>query len=301
MARTDPSWCLVLAIWGSKYGPAHVNELARQARAKSPTLAEIVLFTDRLRGGIDAEVRQTLFPDYFHRPDFFTGLYRAKLAVFSRGLLPRGRPCVFVDLDTIVTGDIGQIAALIRGTEDCLMMPPAGIGFSILRRPVDWLRGGRYPVGNSSLVAFHSDARRNIAETFQSLHSRGIDIDKLYMLIDDMFISWFQRGRIRGIPKGLAVSFRREFMARARIILWLRRAMPGRAKRRAGLVAVTLNGLAVKPEQLATLSDGSIIRAENGRIGYWSDPFIGPVRQEIMASCRRVISATPPDDTSSPT
>jgi hypothetical protein len=301
MSGGDPTWCLVLAIWGNKYCPAHVNELVRQARAKSPTLAEVVLFTDRIRDGIDADVRQTLFPDYFRRPDFFTGAYRAKLAVFSRELLPRGRTCLFVDLDTVVTGDLGQIAALIRGTEDCLMMPPAGIGFSILRRPVDWLRGGHYPVGNSSLVAFHSDARRNIAGAFQGLHSSGIDIDKRHMIIDDVFISWFHQGRIGGIPKTLAVSFRREFMARAKVILWLRRAMPGRAKRRAALVAVTLNGLAVKPEQLATLTDGSVIRAENGRIGYWSDPFIGPVRQEIMASCRRVISATLPEDTSSPT
>ncbi len=301
MARTDPSWCLVLAIWGSKYGPAHVNELARQARAQSSTLAEIVLFTDRLRDGIDGDVRQTLFPDYFHRPDFFAGAYRAKLAVFSRDLLPRGRSCLFVDLDTVVTGDLGRIAALIRGTEDCLMMPPAGIGFGPLRRLVDRLRSGRYPVGNSSLVAFHSDARNNIAEAFQNLHSSGTDIDQLHMVIDDVFISWFQRGRIGGIPKDLAVSFRREFMARARIILWLRRALPGRAQRRAGVVAVTLNGVAAKPEQLATLADGSVIHGENGRIGYWSDPFIGPVRHKIMASSRRVIAATAAIDASSPT
>ena len=285
-----PSWCMVLAIWGNRYGPAHVNELARQARAHSSTLAEVVLFTDRQRDGIDSNVRQIRFPDYFHRPDFFAGAYRAKLAVFSRDLLPRGRVCLFVDLDTVVSGDLGQIAALVRGTEDCLMMPPAGLGFSVLRRPTDWLNG-RYPIGNSSLVAFHSDARHNMAEAFKRLHSSGIDVDKPHMLIDDTFISWFHRGRIRGIPKTLAVSFRREFLARARAILWLRRLRPGRFQRRTGVVAVTLNGLAVKPEQLANLADGSVIHAENGRIGYWSDPFMGPIRQKIIASCRRVILA----------
>jgi hypothetical protein len=297
MAAAAP-WCLVMAIWGTKYGAPHVNELARQARALSPTLAEVVLFTDHLRDGIDAEVRQTLFPAYFHRPDFFAGAYRAKLAVFSRDLLPRGRACLFVDLDTVVTGDLGRIAALIRGTEECLMMPPAGIGFSPLRRPMDWLRGGRFPVGNSSLVAFHSDAQANIAEAFQQRHSSGTDLRERYMTIDDVFISWVHRGRIGAVPKTLAVSFRREFMARARAILWLRRALPGRSQRRAGLVAVTLNGLAVKPEQLATLTDGSTIHGENGRIGYWSDAFIGPVRQPIVASARRVLAAT---GTSSPT
>ncbi len=299
MAATAP-WCLVMAIWGSKYGPAHVNELARQARAQSRTLAEVVLFTDRLRDGIDPEVRQTLFPVYFHRPDFFAGAYRAKLAVFSRDLLPRGCVCLFVDLDTVVTGDLGRIAALIRRTEECVMMPPAGIGFSALRRPADWLRGGRFPVGNSSVVAFHSDARANIAEAFQRLHSGGVDVDKLHMMIDDVFISWFHRGRIGGVPKALAVSFRREFMARARLILWLRRVLPGRSQRRVGLVAVTLNGLAVKPEHLATLDDGSTIHDDSGRIGYWSDAVIGPVRQKIIASAQR-LQAAAQDGKSSPT
>jgi hypothetical protein len=172
------------------------------------------------------------------------------------------------------------------------MMPPAGLGFGPLRRLVDWVRGGRhYPVGNSSLVAFHADAPQNIAEAFQNRHASGIDVNELYMNIDDVFISWLNRGRLRGIPKSLAVSFRREFMARAWVILWLRAASPFRRKRRAGLVAVTFNGLSVKPEQLVSLPDGGILRDEHGRVGYWSDAFIGPVRQMTIASCRRVMSA----------
>ena len=296
-------WCLVLAIWGEKYNGHHVNELARQARVNSPGLAEIVLFTDRLRDGIDADIRQTLFPAYFHRPDFFAGAYRAKLAVFSRDFLPRGRPCVFVDLDTVVTGDLGEIAALIDSTERCLMMPPAGLGFGAVRRLLDWPRKDKFPVGNSSLVAFHSDARHNIAEAFQRLHASSTDVDKLHMVVDDVFISWCHRGRIGGIPKNLAVSFRREFMARARFILWLRQLVPGRSRRRAGLVAVTLNGMASKPEQLISLRDGAVIRGENGRIGYWSDSYIGPIRQKIIASALRLCAdaAAPPNGTSSTT
>jgi hypothetical protein len=302
MASAGP-WCLVLAIWGEKYNEHHVNELARQARANSFGLAEIVLFTDRLRDGIDADVRQTLFPAYFHRPDFFAGAYRAKLAVFSRDLLPRGRPCVFVDLDTVVTGDLGRIAALIDETERCLMMPPAGLGFGALRRTVDWPRKGKFPVGNSSLVAFHSDARHNIAEAFQRLHASSVDVDQIHMRVDDVFISWFHRGRIGAIPNQLAVSFRREFMARARFILWLRKLMPGRTRRRAGLVAVTLNGMASKPEQLVSLRNGSVMRGESGRIGYWSDSYIGPIRQKIISSARRLLAdqAAGQDGTSSTT
>jgi hypothetical protein len=286
----DGTWCLILAIWGRKYGSPHVNALARQARALSPGLSEIVLFTDHIREGIDPGIRQTLFPPYFHRPEFFGGAYRAKLAVFSRHLLPPGRRCLFVDLDTIVLGDLGRIAALVVESEDCFMMPPAGLGFGPMRKLTDRLRPGmHFPVGNSSLVAFHSDAKANIAEAFEQLHAAGVNVDSRHMIIDDVFISWFARNRIKGIPKHLAVSFRREFMARSRVFLLLRKALPSRRKRREGLVAVTLNGMAAKPENLVTLAEGSLIRDSHGRVGIWSDVVMGPARQRIIAGCRQIV------------
>lgn len=284
-------WCLVLAVWGEKYRAVHVNELARRARALSPSLVRVVLYTDRLRDGIDANIHQTLFPAYFAWPEFFGGAYRAKLAVFSRLPLPSGVRCLYVDLDTVITGDLGRIAALAEGPDEVWMMPPAGLGFGAARRLVDRLRGGKhYPVGNSSLVAFHPDAEPNIAEAFHRRHADGIDVTLRYMHVDDVFISWLMRGRLRGIPNTLAVSFRREFMARARLILWLRHLSPRRRNRRKGLVAVTFNGLAVKPELLVDLPDGELLRDGKGRIGYWNDRFIGPVRQQIIASYRRILS-----------
>jgi hypothetical protein len=283
-------FCLVLAIWGDVYRSAHVNELAREARRLSPDLAEVVLFTDCPRDGIDSDICQTLFPAYFARPDFFLGGYRAKLAIFTREALPPGRRCIYVDLDSIVTGDLGRIVGLVQTPQDFWMMPPAGLGFGRLRRLVDLARGDRhYPVGNSSIMAFHSDAKMNITEAFQVRHAAGIDIDTRYMCVDDIFISWVMRDRLRGIPKSLAVYFRREFMARAWPILWLRLASPFRRHRRAGLIAITFNGLSVKPERLVVLPEGAAIRDKHGRVGIWSDAFVGSIRKKIIASCHRVL------------
>lgn len=289
---TRRDWCMVLAIWGEKYGAAHVNELAVSAMRQSSGLAKVVLVTDRIRPGTDPQISQALFPDYFHRPDFFAGAYRAKLAMFSTAVLPPNMRCVYVDLDTVVMGDLGKIADLVESPSDYFMMPPAGLRFGRVRKLADWLRGGSsFPVGNSSLVAFHSAAEPNLSDTFQAMHAAGTDIGAKYMLIDDVFISWFARKNLFGIPVSQAVMFRREFLSRSLFLLRIKALLPWVKRRRAGLVAITLNGNAYKPESLIALEDGAIIYDSKGRKGYWSDRFIGPARTRIIASCRRILLA----------
>ncbi|NJM82866.1 MAG: hypothetical protein HC844_10515 [Tabrizicola sp.] len=285
-------WCLVMALWGDKYGAAHVNELAGEARRQAPGLTKIVLLTDRHRPDVAPMVSQAAFPDYFQRPEFFQDGYRIKLSIFSRLVLPADMPCLFVDLDTIVLGDLGRIAALVSGPTDCFMMPPTGLGFGRLRRITDRIRPGmNYPTGNSSLVAFHSGAEPNLAETFQRMHAAGTDVDARYMLIDDRFISWFARDNLRAIPNDLAVMFRREFLSRSLTWLWLRGRLPAVRRRREGLVAITLNGAAFSADSMADMAEGTLIREAKGRKGYWSESWIGPSWQKIIASCRRVVAA----------
>ncbi len=289
---TQRDWCMVLAVWGEKYGTAHVNELAASAKRHSSGLAKVVLLTDRIRPGTDPQISQTLFPDYFHRHDFFAGAYRAKLAMFSTAVLPPNMRCVYVDLDTVVIGDLGKIADLVESPSDYFMMPPAGLGFGRARKLVDWLGGGSsFPVGNSSLVAFHSAAEPNLSDTFQAMHAEGTDIGSRYMLIDDVFISWFARKNLAGIPRSLAVMFRREFLSRSLFLLRIKALLPWVVRRRAGLAAITLNGNAYKPESLIALEDGAIINDSKGRKGYWSDRFIGPARTQIITSCRQILLA----------
>ena len=284
-------WCLVLVIWGDKYSDAHVNVAVRSARAHSATLRRAVLFTDRDRPGVDAFVTQRPFPEFFRRPEWFTHGYIAKLAMFSRADLPPDMACVYVDLDTVILGDLGRIAALVRGPNDYLMLPPGNlIGFGWLRRLRYRLTGGRdYAVGNSSVLAYSSSAEPNLCDVFRQLWETSDRADPK-MHIDDRFISWFARDRLRAVPSSLAVMFRREFLSRSRLSqIWKSRIAPLFGRRRR-LVAITLNGTAYKPEILLGLPEGSLVEDSKGRAGRWNQADFGTARAAILDHCKALIA-----------
>ncbi|NCU20030.1 hypothetical protein EOM89_04665 [Candidatus Falkowbacteria bacterium] len=198
-------WCLVLVLWGDAYSVAHVNALAGAALTLSTGCAEVVLLTDRPRPGLDIRVRAVPIPEFFDRPEFRRGGYVIKLSLFSRSVLPPDMPCVYLDLDTAVTGDLGRIAALVQDRNDIFMLPPGNlIGFGRLRRARFRLtRGRRMAVGNSSILAFHSAAEPNLADTFQRLYETGSGPAQV-MNNDDRFISWFwlEPDRRGSLPAG---------------------------------------------------------------------------------------------------
>lgn len=287
--KSATNWCLVLVLWGDKYSADYVNALVRSVLAKSSTCVQVVLITDRIRPSVDAVVVQHLIPEFFHQPDFFRGGYVVKLSMFHRPFLPKNLPCVFLDLDTVVVGDIGKIAALVRNENDYLMLPPGNIvGFGPVRRLVWKLSGGKwFATGNSSIVAFHSAAKPNLAERFQTLYKRGAQTAR-YMTIDDVFISWFAQATLQKIPTSLGVMFRREFLSRSRLILWLKRKLPSVTRRRRGIVAITFNGAQYKPEELLKLADGEKIFDSKGRFGFWNTEHLGSAREEILSFCAQV-------------
>lgn len=282
-------WCLVMALWGEKYSSKHVNELARDALRLSAGCVSVVLLADRFRDDIDARVQQKPFPAFFDREDFFTGGYLAKLAMFDRSVLPADCRCVYVDLDTLVIGDLGQVAALIGGRNDVAMLPPGNlISFGVIRRLIWRLsRGRRFAVGNSSIVAYHSGAEPNTAEVFREMYLRG-DGAQLHMRIDDLFVSWVNQAHLRAVPRTLVVMFRREFLFRSHLLFWLAQKSGITARRRARLVAITLNGDECKPAALVRLAEGAVIRDARGRIGYWSEAGLGPIKAMIERLAARL-------------
>jgi hypothetical protein len=277
-------WCLVLALWGEGYGVAEVNRLARDARRLGPDCRAVVLFTDRRREGLDPEIQTRDFPAFFARPECFGWGYIAKLAVFSRAALPAGMACVYLDLDSVVTGDLGRLAAELRAPDEVLMLPPGNlIGFGPLRRLVWRLSGGRrFAVGNSSIMVWNPAAAPDLAERYRALHAE-VGTGPRHMQIDDVFISWAAQGRLRGVPRRLGVSFRREFLSRLAVVTWARRVLPQVRRRRAGIVAVTFNGPGVKPARLSALPEGARIEDGRGRAGVWSAADMGPLWARLRA------------------
>jgi hypothetical protein len=212
--------------------------------------------------------------------------------VFDREVLPPNSVCVYFDLDTMVVGDVGKIADLIKHPSDIYMLPPASvIAFSSIRRKLFKLTGGNhFATGNSSVLAYHSESQNNISDLFKR-HFNAQDKGR-YMNIDDVFISWAGQLFLRGMPVNLAVSFRREFLSHLMPLLFLKKISPFRRARHKKLVAVTFNGTSYKPHELLKLTDGEKIYDSKGRFGYWSDAYMGPLRLKILDYCQKIVKSS---------
>jgi hypothetical protein len=289
----DHRFALILALWGTRYGAPHVNGIVEAAYRLSPDLDRVVLMTDRRREGMDSRIAQKLFPPPFDGPEFVGHGYRAKLAVFSAVPPTERMPCVFLDLDSIVVGDLGRIAAQVQSTDDLFMLPPAGLGFGLLRRLLDRLRGNtlKFPVGNSSVLAFHSAARPNLAETYAEYHRANDFPPGWETVIDDVLISRFGRDRVRAVPTDCAVMLRREFLSRLPFWPLAKSRLPWVRHRRDRIAVVTMNGLAVKPEILASLPEGSVLGDGRGRKGHWSRSGFGVLWAPLRAASQRIAPA----------
>lgn len=289
MSTVNGTFALVLALWGTRYGAAHVNTLVEAAFHHSPDLDEVVLLTDRPRDGLDPRVSQRPLPPPYDEPEFFRPGYRAKLAVFSAVSPDPGKTCVFLDLDSIVVGDLGRIARLVRDVDDLFMLPPAGLRFSPLRRWLDRLRGDRsFPTGNSSVLAFHSAANSNLTRLYAQIRATGGLTGTWASPVDDVLISWFGRGRVRAVPTDAAVMLRREFLSRVPFWPILKTHMPAVRRRRARIAVITMNGVAVKPEKLAILPEGARLEDGRGRHGRWSVAGFGTLLQPLVQACATI-------------
>jgi hypothetical protein len=279
-------FCVVLACWGRAYSSAYINALTNSAFEHSPDLAQVILLTDAIKKDINPCIVQKTFPIEFNRDEFFGYGYRVKISVFSKSILPKSMPCIYIDLDTVIIGDLGRIARLVRDPEDIFMMPPGDLlGFGVIRRLISRITKNRkFGTGNSSVIAFHSASGLEIAENFIKLFKSGLS--GRHMTIDDVYISWASQNSIKSIPKTMAVMFRREFLARTEIGLWLKSNIPFRAKSRNNLVLITFNGTSYKPEKLLALRMGQRIEDPKGRFGYWSEYHIGPVLDKIIQYCK---------------
>jgi hypothetical protein len=280
------NWSLVLVIWGEAYPDAHVNALVASARRHSDSLSHVVVVTDRARPALGADIEQKPFPEFFRDPLFFRPGYPAKLSLFHREIVPPATKCVYLDLDTIVLGDLGQIAALVRDPDDILMLPPGNlIGFGRLRRLVSRVtRRRRIALGNSSIMVFHSASKFDLCAAYEArFHAQPHGIE---MRIDDRFISWFAQDRLRAIPNHLAVMFRREFLSRSSLLLRLRARLPWVIARRRGLVAITFNGAEHKPVQFADMPEGTKLVDSKGRCGVWREPEMYPLRDAIACAAK---------------
>lgn len=279
------SWYLVLMIWGDRYSDADCNRLIRAAYAHSPTIKGAVVISDRTDRQLDPRAMQCLIPADFDRPENKTGGLAVKISMFDIAALPPGAPCVYVDLDSAIIGDLGRLADLTQYAP-LWTLPTQRARFTALSRLRWRLSGGRrYGAGNSSLFAYRNGFAGNPAATYRdNTPIFGQIAGAALRQNDDHFIGWACQNVIRPLPRRLAVRFRMEFME---ITLWLNRVKAAlRRKARQDLVVVTFDGDLTKPAAIMALAEGDLIKDHHSRRTRWNDSQISGLRGKLLAALR---------------
>jgi hypothetical protein len=281
------TWQLVLVLWGTKYGADEVNHLIATICAHAAHEPRLVLITDRPRDGLDARVLQRPFPDFFLNPNFLRGGCQAKLAMFEAGVLPDDLPAVYVDIDTVVFGDLTRFLALQTTAQTVAILQSAILPFGALARWIFRLtKGKRYARGNSSIIVFHPAHCHFIAARFRALYGQYGERGFRPTIADERFISWSAQPHMRAIPRDMAVKLPTEFMLPWRWLILLRAALPWVRRRWDRLIAITLPGVEVKGEELLALQDGAEVVDRKGRILIWSDRALGSAKARLTAYYR---------------
>jgi len=283
MQPTAPKWQLVVVLWGTKYPVAELNALIETVERGAAHPPRVVLITDRERPGLAPHVQTRPFPEFFLKPEFCKGGCQAKLAMFEAGVVPDDLPAIYIDIDTLILGDVTRFLDLFVTDRTIAMLQSVVVPFGPIGRVLYRLTNGRrYARGNSSIIIFHPRHCTFVAQRFRELYQRHAGMGVRPMVADERFISWAAQPTMRAIPKSLAVKFPTEFMWPWPWLIYLRARLPWLQKRWDGLVAITLPGDDVKGQELLSLPEGAEVVDRKGRRLIWSDRALGRTRQRLI-------------------
>lgn len=279
-----PTWQCVMVCWGTKYPTSLINNLARSIANKAAAQPRFILISDRERPDLADRIELVRFPEYWLQDRLKTSGCQAKLVMFEHGIVPTDLPAIYVDLDTIVLGDLGTGLSLMENRQTVAILQSAIIPFGWVGRTLyRWTNRRRYARGNSSFVIYHPAECHFIAERFKALLEQHPQLEFRPMAADERFISWVAQEHMVRIPNSFAVKFPGEFMFYWGFWLYIKARLPWVRSRRKALVAVTLNGLMIKPEKLLSLKEGDVIVDEKSRKLIWSEKTLGFMRSKIQA------------------
>ncbi len=100
---------VVCMKWGALYGPHYVNRLKNMVRRHLPAPHRFCCLTDDA-AGLDADVEALPIPPIRIDPPYENTPWR-KLALYNARIGDLSGPTLFLDLDVVITGDIGPLFA----------------------------------------------------------------------------------------------------------------------------------------------------------------------------------------------
>ncbi len=284
------TWQCVMLCWGNKYSTSLIINLMTHIRQHSQKAAQFVLITDAIKPELSviANVTQVLLPEYFNQNLFKAAGCQAKLAMFERGVLPTDLPAIYIDLDTVVLGDLSMALQYLDTPKTIALFQSAILPFGKTSQTIARLSHKRYYArGNSSIVVFQPSQCYYIAEQFKWYCQQYQCLEQQHFAFkplraDERFISWITQDHARALSNMFAVKFPTEFMFPFKAWLYMRAKLPWVIRRRQSLVAITLNGLDIKPEKLQSLQNGDIITDHKQRYLIWSNSVMGVSKQKIL-------------------
>lgn len=280
----DQTWQCVLVCWGTKYDVALINHLVAEIEKKATVKpVRFVLISDREHPGLCPAVSNVPMPVFWRDPLFATGGCQAKLCIFERGLVPEDSIALYIDLDTVVIGDLSRAIKLMVTNQTIRILRSTFVPFGIFGRLTYRVTRGRsYPRGNSSFLLYHPAYSHYVAEEFKRLFYELGGIKLRPMIADERFISWIGHQHIVPFPKDFVVKLTSEYMFFWAWWLYIRAILPWVRYRRARQAAVTLNGPLIKPEQLLCLPIGARIVDQKSRVLVWSSKTLGSFHRSLM-------------------
>lgn len=156
--------------WGTAYGPEYVNRLFAGVRRHLPGLQRFVCFTDDV-AGLATGIETAPLPDT-GAPGTSDTRWR-KLAIFKPGLAGLSGPCLFLDLDLVIVGDLAPLAShagdFIAIRDADLFRPRWTRQLFRPQRHAFYLR-----VANTSVFRFEAGAHTDLLERYVSDHQQVV-------------------------------------------------------------------------------------------------------------------------------
>lgn len=282
----NDGWWLVLIIWGEKYPDSLCNQLIHSAYRHSKNCAGVLVLSDRLDREIDQRARVELIPDEFNSPKLKQGGLPIKICLFDLPIVPVGCPCIYIDLDSAIVGNLDKLILLLDTapiwTIDAFLQR-----FSFFWRCVYQITNGKkFAVGNSSVFVFKNKFKGNPTTKFKHMWAANEVSQEL--LNDDVFVAWSCQKVIRGLPTHWVANCRKEFFAHFMWINYVSALI--RRSRRQHISIVTFAGESNKLEALMSQHSNEVLTGHHKKVGRWNTFFTSGISDKVMQEKQSFLS-----------